>query len=297
MRNASGLWAVHEMTPGDVAARVGPLADKIAAMPSSERERGTATLLAAAGLATERPPEWGVAVVPLKGTMLKDCGPVAEAFFGCADTARLTREVDALRTDEKVGGVVFRVDSPGGSVDGLAELSDAIVALSKAKPVAVQVEGLCASAAYLVLCGAESMHAGRMDLIGSIGTRMLLYDFSKMFDEAGIRPVVIDTGALKSAGAMGTEITAEQETYFREIAEAYFADFAAAVKKGRGLSAAQLKASADGAVYLAKDAQARGLIDGVRGLSETIAATMKAASAGKGASRRRTARAMKARAM
>lgn len=208
-----------------------------------------------------------VGVIQLHGLMMKSPG-IWAAYFGATDTAALRHAFDAAASMDTVEHILCDVDSPGGSVDGLAELGDAVYAARQRKPVTMHVSGMCASAAYYVASQGTAIYANRMDLIGSIGTRMMLYDFHKMFEAEGIEAVPIDTGVHKSAGAMGTEITEEQRAEFQRIVDAYFADFLAVIGRGRKIDG--LKELADGRMFMAEEAVANGLIDGIRGIGQTL---------------------------
>lgn len=107
-------------------------------------------------------------------------------------------------------------------------------------------------------------------MVGSIGTRIMLYDFSAMFEKQGIKAIPVDTGKFKSAGAMGTEITDEQKADFQRIVDAFQSDFRQVVSNGRQMNTAQLDAVADGRVWQVSEGIDLGLVDGVSTLSETI---------------------------
>jgi len=167
--------------------------------------------------------------------------------------------------------VLWVIDSPGGSVDGLVELADTVQAVKQVKPIIAQVDGMMASAALYAAAGATEIYAGKRDLIGSIGTRIMLYDFSEMFSNEGVKAIPIDTGEHKSAGAMGTEITEEQQAEFQRIVDGYFSDFMATLQNGRGISQKELKPLADGRVFFAEEEPLEaGLIDGIQSLEQTL---------------------------
>lgn len=233
-----------------------------------------------------------VAIVAVSGPMMK--GPAWLSFYGFAITPLIRAALKTAIADEEISQIVLAIDSPGGTVDGTAELADDVREAAKVKPVTAQSTGMIASAAYWLASQADNINAGRMDLIGSIGVRLMTYDFSEMFAEVGIRPVVIDTGKFKSAGAMGTEITEEQEAYFQHIVDGQFAEFQSAVMSGRGMDEKQFKAVSDGRVFMAAESLGLGLIDGVKTVEETLATfRRKAATARKARARldlsRRTA--------
>lgn len=211
------------------------------------------------------------AVITLRGPMTKNPGIFERLFFGAASTRATQLAVGAAGADEDVERIVLVTDTPGGSVAGLAELGDTIAAVSQEKPVIVQVDGLIASAGYYIGSQATEIRAGRMDMVGSIGTRMMLYDYSGMFEEKGVKAIPIDTGWFKSAGALGTEITEDQQAEFQRMVDGYFADFKAMVMKGRNFSAKQFEQVNDGRMWLAADALDLGLIDKIASTDETLA--------------------------
>lgn len=212
----------------------------------------------------------GIAVVQLRGPMVKEQSYLTE-FFGFTSTAALTAAFNALAADATVNGILLAIDSPGGSVDGLSELGDAVAKAASVKPVIAQVDGMAASAAYYVASQASQIYANRMDLIGSIGTILYFYDFSKAFEDAGIKPVVIDTGEFKGIGVPGKPVTESHVAYLKSLVDGYFADFLSTVKRGRQIGTKELKEVADGRVFFAEDAKASGLIDGIRSYADTLA--------------------------
>ncbi len=212
-----------------------------------------------------------VAIITLAGVMVKDADDFEIEYMGAASTTAFKQAVESARRDSEITKVVLLIDSPGGSVAALAAAGDAVAALAAEKETVVQVEGQMASAAYYVGSQATRIVANRMDLIGSIGTRIMLYDQSKRFEEAGIKAIAVDTGIHKSAGARGTEITEEQIAEFQRIVDGFNADFLQMVSRGRGMDMDALKTVADGRMYFATDAVSNGLIDGVQSLDQTLA--------------------------
>lgn len=219
----------------------------------------------------------GVAVVSLSGPMVKNEGWMTDRY-GFASTDATKRAIQAAVNDADIQVVVLRIDSPGGSVDGLAELGDAIYAAKQVKPVIAQVSGMCASAAYYAASQATRIYAGRMDLVGSLGTRMAVYDYSELFAKDGVKAIPIDTSPedrpFKSAGLPGTPITDQQVADFQRVVDDYGNDFRATIQRGRNMAAETVDAVFDGRIWVAADAQKLGLIDGIQTAEETISQLM-----------------------
>lgn len=257
MNSNDFLWAVYEPATGDISARLRAYVARITAGPVDDAARQ--------GLPVQM--VGATAVIPLMGMMIRRAGPIGR-MFGLAGTDDVREAITAALNDEEVRQIVLRVDSPGGSVSGLDQIADVMNEASK--PIIAQVEGMCASAAYYVASQADRIYVGRNDLVGSIGTRVMLYDYSKAFDDMGVEAVPIDTGEYKSAGALGTEITESQRAEFQRIVDFYFADFLDTVGRGRNMDAEQVREWADGRMFTPQQAIDGRLVDGIRTLDETM---------------------------
>lgn len=210
-----------------------------------------------------------VAIIPLQGPMLKFAGILER--YGFTSSRRVQWAIERAAADPKVEKILLWIDSPGGSVDGLAELGDAVRQAAKVKEVIAQVDGMAASAAYYAAAQATRILMGRTDMVGSIGTRLMLYDFSAAFEKAGIKAIPIDTGKYKSAGAPGTAITEDQRADFQRVVDTYFADFRGVVSRGRKLPSFALDEIADGRVFIGREAIIRRLADGIATMDQTLA--------------------------
>lgn len=210
-----------------------------------------------------------LALITMKGPMIKEAGFWAR--YGIAGTRDTAQAIQAAAMDDEVESILWVIDSPGGSVDGLIDLAETVKQAKQRKPVIVQVDGMMASAALYAAAHATAIYAGPRDLIGSIGTRIMLYDYSEMFAKDGIKAIPIDTGEHKSAGAVGTEITETQKAEFQRIVDGYYADFIQTVEEGRKISHETLNMLADGRVFFANEEPlSHGLIDGIQSLDQTL---------------------------
>lgn len=209
----------------------------------------------------------GIATIDIVGPMTKQ-----HHYPGRVTSTRAVRSALRLATENSdVSTIVLRLDTPGGSVDGLPLLADEVNRAKGTKQVIAQVDGMLASAGYYVGSQADTIHANSLDLIGSIGTRMMVYDYSGMFEQEGVKAIPIDTGEFKSAGAFGTELSEAQKTYFQSLVDQSFQDFKSRILAGRPAMAGTLEEVADGRVFKAEDAVNLGLIDRVMTLEDTLA--------------------------
>lgn len=268
--NFDVIWAIWPEAMQAILNRIEVAMPHIEAGPADDAER--LGLLRKVG---------NQAVIPVMGPIVKRQSFLTD-FFGFSSAMAIQAAVRAAASDPEVERIVLEIDSPGGSVDGLPELADEIFQARESKEIVAQVSGIAASAAFLIASQTDRIFTGRMDMVGSIGTRMLLFDFSEAFKENGIKAIAIDTGEFKSAGAFGTKITEAQIKEFQRIIDGFFDDFVASVVRGRGMSEKDVRKVGDGRMFFADEAMSLGLIDGVQTREETLA------SAPESSKRRRT---------
>ncbi len=198
-----------------------------------------------------------IAILELRGPLAK-----AKPWRGTSTVDVRDRLRRAL-ADDQVAGILLRISSPGGAFDGTKELADDVAAAAQWKPVWAYIEDLGASAAYWIASQADRIAANEPALIGSIGTYAVVWDWTGLFEDAGIKVHLLTTGRFKGAGVPGTEITDEQLAEWQRLVEEHNEFFLAAVRRGRNVSEQQLNRLADGRVWLAAEARRLGLIDEV----------------------------------
>jgi signal peptide peptidase SppA len=250
-----GLWLVDETRFGAIIEQVSKmnLAAHVAA------NVGRPAVNAKLGMAfTEE--DFQIAVIDIQGTMTKR----GSSLSGAGSSVRLRQAIRQASVDDSIGGIVLRIDSPGGTVAGTPDLAAEVRAAAGKKPTWSYIEDLGASAAYWVASQTSKIFANDATAaIGSIGTFMALYDVSTAAQLQGIKAVVIRSGALKGAGFPGSEITEEQKAVWQDVVDKTQAEFSAGVMTGRKMTAEQVATLANGRVWLANDAKDLGLIDGI----------------------------------
>lgn len=252
----SNIWAVYE-----------PAFTQLSAMIKKGIESGIVDDANRYGLKIQRSGD--IAIVSLTGPMVKNESYLTD-YYGFSSTVSTQRAIEAAASDGEVNSIVLRIESPGGSVAGLYELGEAVSKAAKIKPVIAQVSDMAASAAYYVASQATEIRINQMGMVGSIGTRLMMYDYSKAYEDAGIKAIPIDTGEFKSAGAEGTVVTDAQIADFQRIVDAYFKDFVQKVAVGRGMTEDQVLKVADGRMFFADEAISFGLVDQISTLDQTL---------------------------
>jgi signal peptide peptidase SppA len=207
----------------------------------------------------------GIVEVVISGQLTK-----GESKFGGVDSVQLRKQLRQLGSMSEVQGIILRIDSPGGTVAGTADLADDVHALSKAKPIWAFIEDLGASAAYWIAAQATRVSATETSEIGSIGTIAVVYDSSGQATAEGVRVHVLSTGEFKGAGVDGTEVTPAQLSYFQDRVDEANGFFLKALQRGREVAPSAVKSWADGRVWGANEAKRMGLIDKVESYVQAI---------------------------
>jgi protease-4 len=213
-----------------------------------------------------RTTEDGIAVIDIDGQITK-----GRSKFGGVSSVDVRRMIRAAANDAEVKASLLRVDSPGGTADGLHELATEIVRADARKPVYAHVEGSAASGAYWAASQARHVAASPMSMVGSIGAFTVVYDTSGRAAMDGIKVHVVSTGEFKGMGVPGSPVTEAQLEHIRERVNDVNAFFLNAVKTGRGFGD-EIAEVADGRMWIAEKARGLKLVDSVRSLDDTFAA-------------------------
>lgn len=119
----------------------------------------------------------GVALIPVLGPIF----PKANLFTqisGATSISSLARDFQVALDDDSVDSIILDIDSPGGAVTGINEMSDIIRAASEKKDVTAYVSGTGASAAYWLASAAGEVVIDATARVGSIGV-VIAYPSSK----------------------------------------------------------------------------------------------------------------------
>lgn len=187
------------------------------------------------------------------------------------------REIAEARRDSSVKAVVFRVNSPGGSVQASAAIEREIALLKECKPVVASYGGYAASGGYWISCGTDKIFSDKSTLTGSIGVFGLIPSFGKALKKnVHLNVFEVATHKHGSMASGMSPLDPEEESAMQERIDATYEDFVGRVAAGRGLTTEAVDEIAQGRVWAGGDAIKIGLVDELGGLTDAIryAATM-----------------------
>jgi signal peptide peptidase SppA len=221
----------------------------------------------------------GIAVLPLYGVVTQRGNMVDDISGpGSTSTQKFTGALRQVLADDTVGQILIDIDSPGGSVYGVAELAAEIVKARAQKPVVAVANSLAASAAYWIGCSAGEFYVTPGGEVGSIGVWQAHFDYSKALEEEGVKPTLISAGKFKVEGNPYVPLDPEAQAFMQSRVDDYYNAFIKAVAKGRGVSVADVRdGMGEGRVLGADAALAAKMVDGIATFDDVLARMQKAA--------------------
>jgi protease-4 len=182
------------------------------------------------------------------------------------------------REDDSVRAVVFRVDSPGGSVIASELIRRAVEMTAKKKPVVVSMAGYGASGGYWVSTPAARIIADPGTITGSIGVLGGKFNIAPATQKLYLNTGAITRGANVEMFDMFTDFTPAQAAMFKDqILGDTYQDFLKIVAAGRKMTVEQVDQIAQGRVWTGKQALPIKLVDSLGGFDDALAAAKKLA--------------------
>jgi signal peptide peptidase SppA len=216
----------------------------------------------------------GVAVLPIEGVLSKRASWFT-VLLGGATYPQVETALKTAMADATVKGIVLLIDSPGGEVDGAQALANVIRSYRDgSKPVVALFEGSGSSSAYWIGSSAsEAFIADDTTSVGSIGVVVTHYDYSQREAAAGVKVTEIVAGRYKRVASSHGPLSSEGRDQLQEQVDHVYSVLVDAVAENRGVpSSVVLDCMADGKTFIGQQAVDAGLVDGVRSLSEVVAA-------------------------
>ncbi len=193
------------------------------------------------------------------------------------------KQIDRVREDTSVVGVVVRINSPGGTVTGSDYLYHHLRELKAERgkeqpfPLVVSMGSVCASGGYYVAMAVgdekTSIFAEPTTWTGSIGVIIPHYDLSGTLKEIGVADDSSASGPLKQMGSPTKPMSEEERKVLQTLVDESFKGFKEIVASGRPKfksDQAALDAAATGQIFTAKQALERGLVDKIGFVEDAI---------------------------
>lgn len=173
------------------------------------------------------------AIIPVTGTLCSGLDPITAWWMDCQRYEAIQKAVADLGARSDIRTVVFDISSPGGYVQGVAETAALIARHLEGKLTIAWSGSENCSCAYWLSTACQKIIATPSATLANVGVCVVVRDYSKMFEAAGVSVKVFKSGAYKGAGAAGTSLTPEQEEFIQERVDSLAAEFVSTVKAAR----------------------------------------------------------------
>lgn len=215
---------------------------------------------------TESNSKGNIAVIVANGAIMD--GEETPGTVGGDTTAD---EIRQARLDDNIKAIVFRVNSPGGSVTASETIREELAAAKAAgKPVVVSMGGMAASGGYWVSTPANYIIASPNTLTGSIGIFGVINTVENSLDSIGVHTDGVATSPLADV-ALTKALPPEVQEMMQLSIEYGYKNFIGLVAKSRNKTPEQVDQIAQGHVWTGSDAKANGLVDALGDFDDAVA--------------------------
>jgi protease-4 len=193
-----------------------------------------------------------------------------EAEEGSIGSINMVEDLKKIQKDDKIKGVVLRINSPGGSALASDVILREIENLQKKKKVVVSMGNVAASGGYYIASSADKIFAEKNTITGSIGVFSVIPNMQKLFENK--LGLTFDEVELNEHAIMGLNKPFDDtESKYAQIqTEQIYTRFKSIVGKGRKLHTDSVENIAQGRVWSGEKARKIGLVDQIGTLQDAI---------------------------
>jgi len=190
----------------------------------------------------------------------------------------ITRAFRAAVRDPTVRAILFRIDSPGGSVVASESIwREVVFARERGKPVVVSMGDVAGSGGYYVAAAADKIVAEPSTLTGSIGVLAGKLVVSDLFRKLGMSTDSAQVGANAAMYSSTSEFSTRAHSRLEAFLDETYKGFKDHVASGRHMTQEEVEEVARGRVWSGEDAKARGLVDELGGSAVALRLAKEAA--------------------
>ena len=185
---------------------------------------------------------------------------------------RVTKLLEEIAYDNNVVAVIFRINSPGGSVTASEDIYQTIkrFADENEMPVIVSQGEVAASGGYYISLAGDTIISDPTTLTGSIGVIASTLNFKELADEYGVKEIAVTTGSNKNFFSPFQEMSEEQQSIIQSIIDEAYDMFLSRIRESRDVDEGTLTALADGRPLSGLQAYNAGLVDKTGTFYDTV---------------------------
>ncbi|MFZ0887600.1 MAG: signal peptide peptidase SppA [Candidatus Binataceae bacterium] len=217
-----------------------------------------------------------IAVIYGEGEIQRGSGGFDPIFGTGGPSMASDSIVEAFKTageDVSVKAVIFRINSPGGSVIGSELIRRAVELTADKKPVVVSMSGYAASGGYWVATPGKRIFADPGTITGSIGVLIGKFNVMPAAQKLGVNSGAITRGQNFEMFDQFEDFTpAQQKIIHEQLLGDTYQRFVKLVADSRHLSVAQVDQVAQGRVWTGAQAYKAKLVDQLGGFDNALEA-------------------------
>lgn len=183
--------------------------------------------------------------------------------------------INKLREEDKVKGVVIRVNSPGGSATASEAIRQALAKLAKEKPCVVSMGDMAASGGYWISCIDAPVYAEKGTMTGSIGVFSMKLSAGALMRRVGVHMEAITLDDSAAIFAMDRPWSDQDNESLQEMIDFIYDRFLSLVSEARGIKVKKLRKLAGGRVWSGMQAKQNKLVDQLGGVDDCLDAVAK----------------------
>ena len=206
-----------------------------------------------------------IAVITAEGAIME-----GEISQGVAGATGVVKQIRSAHENKNTKAIVFRVNSPGGSIIASEMMRDELLAAkNKGISVIVSMGDYAASGGVYISTPADYIFAEPTTITGSIGVAIALPTLENAMDYIGVNFDGVVTS--KYGGWDPTQaIDDDLDKIFASWGAAAYDRFVNIVAESRSQSYEDIKEIAGGRVWIATSAKEKGLVDEIGGIENAI---------------------------
>lgn len=209
--------------------------------------------------------EGGIAVIEVVGPITRYASFFSD-FCGGASVDILARDFNSALNDPSVRAILFKVDSPGGSVTGINEFAQMIFDARGKKRIVCYTDGLVASALYWVASACDEIVMDATGLAGSIGV------ISRVSNPDAERSRDLVFTSSQSPNKNAKPNTTSGAAQIQQVVDDLAQVFVETVARNRGITVDEvLEKYGQGAVMVGQRAVDAGLVDRLGSFEQVVA--------------------------
>ncbi len=180
-------------------------------------------------------------------------------------------QLERLRDDDSIDGVILRIDSPGGDAIASDKMLRAVRRLREEKPLVVSMSTLAASGGYYIASVPDApIVAYPGTYTGSIGVFTIHFNLKDLYGKLGITKEILTRGRFAAIESDYKALTAEEREKLARYVDDIYDAFVANVSEGRGIPPEAVHPLAQGRVWIGAQAAENGLVDEIGGYAKAI---------------------------